>query len=109
MEGDAAGGANRGTRGNRRRTESVRSVAPENEGATDGETTETDRYYLELGARTDVAEDETVVEGDDIGAVFADALRWYARRVAPSEDPATVVEVLLDGTEFAVTDRAPDR
>ncbi|MFC6825928.1 hypothetical protein [Halopelagius fulvigenes] len=31
------------------------------------------------------------------------------RRVAPSEDPATVVEVLLDGTEFAVTDRVPDR
>ncbi|RDI70777.1 DUF7500 family protein [Halopelagius longus] len=80
-------------------------------GTTDGtpETSEAGRYYLELGARTDVAEDETVVEGDDIRAVFADALRWYARRVAPSEDPATVVEVLLDETEFAVTDRVPDR
>lgn len=74
-----------------------------------GESPGSDRYYLELGARTDVAEDETVVAGDDIGAVFADALRWYARRVAPSEDPKKVVSVLLSDTEFAVTDRVPDR
>lgn len=70
---------------------------------------DSDRYYLELGARTDVAEDETVVAGDDIGAVLADALRWYARRVAPSEDPKTVVSALLSNTEFAVTDRVRDR
>lgn len=79
------------------------------EGSRGGESSGSDRYYLELGARTDVAEDETVVAGDDIGAVFADALRWYARRVAPSEDPKKVVSVLLADTEFAVTDRVPDR
>ncbi|SFG06473.1 hypothetical protein SAMN04488063_1311 [Halopelagius inordinatus] len=83
--------------------------AVEERASTDDESSDSDRYYLELGARTDVAEDETVVAGDDIGAVFADALRWYARRVAPSERPQKVVNVLLSDTEFAVTDRVRDR
>lgn len=84
-------------------------VAAEQRAPRGGESTDSDRYYLEIGARTDVAEDETVVAGDDIGAVFADALRWYARRVAPSERPRKVVEVLLSDTEFAVRDRVRDR
>jgi hypothetical protein len=70
-----------------------------------------DRYFIDVRVRTDEGTDAVCVDGDDLRDVFVRTLRWYARRVSPEDDPATVVDVLLSGTEFDrdATGRVPDR
>jgi hypothetical protein len=69
------------------------------------------RYVVDLRVRTDEGADAARFDGEDIREVFERALRWYARRVSPDDDPRTVLDVLLAGTEFdrRATDRVPDR
>ncbi|MDS0293106.1 DUF7500 family protein [Halogeometricum luteum] len=66
-------------------------------------------YFVRLAARTDEGTFETRVADDDIGAVCAAMLRWYARRVSPEDDPAEVLSVLLSRSEFAFTAPTADR
>ncbi|MDS0298520.1 hypothetical protein NDI76_07185 [Halogeometricum sp. S1BR25-6] len=66
-------------------------------------------YFVSLAARTDEGTFETRVADDDIGAVCAAMLRWYARRVAPEDDPAEVLSVLLARSEFSFTAPTADR
>lgn len=66
-------------------------------------------YFVSLAARTDEGTFDTRIEGDDIGAVCASMLRWYARRVSPHDDPQKVLSVLLSRAELDLTDPAADR
>jgi hypothetical protein len=73
--------------------------SPANESLTDGPRTD---YFADIAVRTDEGEFDARFEGDDIGAVFASMLRWYARRVSPDDDPKKVLSVLLSRSEFAL-------
>ncbi|SFR44018.1 DUF7500 family protein [Halogeometricum limi] len=67
------------------------------------------KYFVELAARTDEGTFETRIDGDDIGAVCASMLRWYARQVSPSDDPKKVLSVLLSRSEFGLRGPTADR
>jgi hypothetical protein len=64
--------------------------------------TESSDYFVDVAVRTDEGEFDARFESDDIGAVCASMLRWYARRVSPDDDPKKVLSVLLSRSEFAL-------
>ena len=66
-------------------------------------------YFVSLAARTDEGTFDTRLAGDDIGAVCASMLRWYARCVSPDDDPAEVLSILLSRSGLGVRDPAADR
>ncbi|ELZ26254.1 hypothetical protein C474_21196 [Halogeometricum pallidum JCM 14848] len=98
--------------GGQRRSKNERSR--ENESAetetadSDGEGERPD-YFVSIAARTDEGTFDAHLDGDDIGAVFAAMLRWYARCVSPEDDPAEVLSVLLSRSALSLTAPTADR
>lgn len=107
-----------GSRASRRRTDHGASAVHPTDGPSaeegvspDGTTGErpndeddadesTPAYFADVTVRTDEGEFDARFEDDDIGAVCASLLRWYARRVAPDDDPEEVLSILLSRSAF---------
>jgi hypothetical protein len=58
------------------------------------------RYTVDVTAKTDHGVASHAVASNDVSETFEELLRWYASRVAPDDDPAEVVEVLLAASDF---------
>lgn len=78
------------------RTDEGGSPAPDVDRLSDADAA----YGIRIAAKTRRGTAAHEVTGDDLGAVFEAALRWYAGRVDPEADPETVVETLVTAAEF---------
>lgn len=58
------------------------------------------RYTVDVTAKTDSGVASHSVASNDVSETFEGLVRWYASQVAPDEDPAEVVDVLLAASDL---------
>lgn len=71
-----------------------------------GLSTASERYVIEIAAKTDETLDRTRVASDDIREVFAGLLRWYAGCIDPDAPPDEVLELLFEASDVTVATHA---
>ncbi len=54
-----------------------------------------EQFAADLAVKTDHGVATHEVRADDVREAFGDLTRWYAARIAPDEDPRSVVELPL--------------
>lgn len=58
------------------------------------------RYTVDVTAKTDSGVASHSIASNDVSETFEGLVRWYASQVAPDEDPAAVVDVLLAASDL---------
>ncbi|WP_254546266.1 DUF7500 family protein [Halomarina pelagica] len=59
-----------------------------------------ERYAVDVAVKTDRGVADERFRANDVRAIFADLLRWYVERLAPEDDPAEVLDLLLETTDI---------
>lgn len=58
------------------------------------------QYTVDVTAKTDHGVASHSIASNDVSETFEELVRWYASQVAPDEDPADVVDVLLAASDL---------